>query len=901
TSGAPAGEGGQIVVCVRAEDKPLLMLIRHDVSGGSGGKPGVNGSGGSGGSGGRGGDSYSWTTTSTYRDSSGNTQTRTHYHRNSGGSNGASGSSGASGNARVKQGADGEPGNFAIEVTGAAGPIAVYPSRYDLRLVHFAHDSLNEDCVYEPRELVRVFDVEVENVGGMPTPTKDELALALADGGWVEPEPGELRCTPGLPPGERYKVPGELRFRIADHAPEGPGDPLEVEESILQRAMLPSVRRDFENYQEGDAIEQGRFVIRYPVRLSAVENLRSLCAGEASRVRFSVTNQSRFGLGALSDCRRVVRIHVATAPDSELGDEHVVFSIDGEDLAPGTGWIHELTMLPAGETANLELTIRVRSSAPEYLRFAAHVTLELGAIDDPISTRAVQLRGFDVRVARPFQVSDADVLLVVNHRTTREEIEAWDQLGEQLAFKTAIWDLSRERHLDLERPLADGIALADWFKDKAIVILDNEIEGPDGPTHPHVFLSDDQATRAVKAGIDLAFVGAGMAMRRLLVPSEPPPEPTPVYRTYWFRWWAKPTEAWLLKQAHKMSAKLGEEHPDQRHIVVHRFAPEVDGKSMWMNKWKVGTIETTRTLDADAGAIVHAAVPQTALHDPSYALSDHARTTLLVMFGFAENLARLKRLLARPDITVKELAPVANSLLLDLANELAALLTPGWKGDTSGKELERELQRLAALSTSGLTAEPGSPGGTLLVQLAGSVLFLGRSQVRWWENLPPFRWMRRGPSARHKIERHVARFLEAAFGEHNAEQMQNDAEAVAESLDKEHARQRKESYVAKKPAWALEKAREPIASQTITSDTEMFVTPEERVMSGADYDAITTEKQEDAAIRGALLAAAERQHQALALGLAQGMLQGMASGAGERAEEHEPHRVEAEADQQQPA
>src|SRR5204862_8137405 len=121
------------------------------------------------------------------------------------------------------------------------------------------------------------------------------------------------------------------------------------------------------------------------------------------------------------------------------------------------------------------------------------------------------------------------------------------------------------------------------------------------------------------------------------------------------------------------SEKLGEEHPNERHIVVHRYAPEVDGKSMWMNKWKVGTIETLRTLDADAGAIVHAAVEQATLHDPAYALSDHASTTLLVMFGFQENLVRMKRLLERPDVAIKDLAPIANSLLLDLANELAAL------------------------------------------------------------------------------------------------------------------------------------------------------------------------------------------------------------------------------------
>ncbi|MBA3461862.1 MAG: hypothetical protein H0T46_18015 [Deltaproteobacteria bacterium] len=863
TSGAPGGEGGQIVVSVNEDDTPLLMLLRHEVRGGPGGKAGVNGPGGHGGNGGSGGSSYSWTTTSTSRDSQGNTQTQTHYHSNPGGSDGASGSSGRSGNARVRKGADGDAGNFAIEVTTAGGKITTYPSRYDLQLVSFAHDSVNEDAVYEPRELVRVFDLEVENVGGMPTPGKDELELALAPGGWVKPEPGELKCVRALDAGARYKVPGELRFRIADHTPTEPSAPLEIEESILQRAMLPSVRRDFENYQEGDAVEQGRFVIRYPVRISAIENLKSLAAGEASRVRFSVTNQSRFALGATSECKRVVRIKVATAPDSELGDEHVLLIVDGRELLPGTGWTHELPAIGAGDTTQVELTVKVKDGAPEYLRFAAHVTLELGDIDAPASVRPIQIRLFDVRVARPFQVSDADVLLVVNHRTTREEIEAWDQLGDRLAFKSAIWDLSRERHLDLERPLNGGVALADWFANKAVVILDNEIEGPDGPTHPHVFLCDDQATRAATAGIDIAFVGKGHAMRRLLVPSEAPRESTPIYRTFWLRWWAKPSAQWLEKQAHKHSAKLGEEHPDQRHVVVHRFSPEVDGKSMWMNKWKVGTIETVRTLDLDAGAIVHAAVDEKDLHDPAYAASDHASTALLVMFGFDENLERMRRLLGRADVTIKDLAPVANALLLDLANELSANIAPGWKGDVSGRELEIEMHRLDAFSKAGLTATPDSPGGKILLQLAGTVMFLGRSQVNWWENLPPWRWMRRGPSARERVDKHIDRFLSGAFGEHNRSQMWNTADDIANSLDREHKNERKSKLAAKKRYWALEKAREPIASKTITSDTELFVTAEERVMTGDDYDAITDDKTADAVVRSALLVAAEQQHKEL--------------------------------------
>src|SRR5262249_12461917 len=145
-----------------------------------------------------------------------------------------------------------------------------------------------------------------------------------------------------------------------------------------------------------------------------------------------------------------------------------------------------------------------------------------------------------------------------------------------------------------------------------------------------------------------ALIGKGMPLKRLLVPSNATDE-TPIYRRYWLRWWAKPTEDWLEKVAAKKSQLLVEEKPTQRHVVIYRFAPEIDGSSMWMNKWRVGTLHTVRTLDAAAGAVVHAEVDAHELHDPSYVASDHAITTLLAMFGFDENLERLRKLLARED------------------------------------------------------------------------------------------------------------------------------------------------------------------------------------------------------------------------------------------------------------
>src|SRR5690606_20767247 len=54
----------------------------------------------------------------------------------------------------------------------------------------------------------------------------------------------------------------------------------------------------------------------------------------------------------------------------------------------------------------------------------------------------------------------------------------------------------------------------------SIAILDNEIDGGDGPAHPHLFLCPHQVLRAAQAGVDIALFGKGLALPALLVPNE---------------------------------------------------------------------------------------------------------------------------------------------------------------------------------------------------------------------------------------------------------------------------------------------------------------------------------------------------------------------------------------------
>ena len=58
-------------------------------------------------------------------------------------------------------------------------------------------------------------------------------------------------------------------------------------------------------------------------------------------------------------------------------------------------------------------------------------------------------------------------------------------------------------------------------------------------------------------------------------------------------------------------------------VVVIGTAPEVVSRFLWIKKWKVGTLETVRTLDAAAGSIVHLAAADAAFHAYSRGAQDY--------------------------------------------------------------------------------------------------------------------------------------------------------------------------------------------------------------------------------------------------------------------------------------
>ncbi|MBK7077293.1 MAG: hypothetical protein IPH44_33880 [Myxococcales bacterium] len=861
TSGGAGGRGGTVIVSVDARDTALLMLVEHAVAGGRGGAPGRNGRGGDGGAGGTGGSSYAWTET----DSDGDSR----HCSNAGGSTGRTGPRGPAGNAAVVEGALGPEGRFAIEVTGgeAAAP-STYGGRFDLHLCHFVHVDASVDDIYEPGEEVSLRAIQVENAGAMPMPALGQVAVQLAATAWHTPCSAPLMAPGGIGAGDVVTLDGELRTRLADR-PAAVGAPLAEPMTLLPEAWVTSVRRPFVGFADG-AATFGQFVLQWPAQLAEPTHLRALAAGEVTRVRVAVTNVSSRTLGRASPDGRVLRLRVRTAPESDLGDDVVALRAGAFEFAPSTGWLHELEQLEERATTTVEFELVIHERAPAYLQWRGEVTLELSHAADRDDVRPIQTRSIEVRVALRFTPDDADLLLVVNHRTSRGALAAWEATARQVMAHLAVWDLSREQHLDLDRPLAGGRSLAEHFAGKAIVILDNVFDGPDGPIRANAYLCPDQLRRCAAAGIEVAFLGGPLDLRAQLIP---PPKPTAdlalvatsaeasaslrhssqtrmtvEHATRW-PWW-RPSREWLAARAQALSAQLARALPDQRHIVIYRFAPKLLAQRWTGGRWFVGTIETRRTLDPTAVSVVHVEVSDAVAGDLDTILAGTPRLAVLTMLDVAQQLERLRWVLARPMPEPAVLTDLCDALLATLTSEVAAALTPG---RVLPRDLGQAFPRLAAVAARSGTAILEGRAGGALIAFAASLWHVVRCQVAWYERLPPWRWLSRSRRVHAHVRDALTAWIGHVFGDSMVAAAWDQIEQQADDLLA--TMRRRQFWWADRRTGGLAHGRRALDTPGLTADTELLGTAADRVVDGDTADALAQAARDAAARRAELMRA----------------------------------------------
>jgi hypothetical protein len=879
------------------------MLARHAIDGGAGGKPGRNGLGGSGGPGGSGGSSYSWTETDSDTDLQGHRTTRTTHHSNAGGSDGSSGRAGLPGNAELARGWHGKLGTFAICVA-AGGRKEAYASRYDLRLVGFAHRSANEDGIYEPEEKIHISKIEIENVGGMPTPAHREIRVSLREKGWITAGPGHLVLPPSLGPGQRHVFGEELTCTLGTYHPSKPSDALAEAEVIRHRAFVPDARREFTAYESPQSEALGRFLIRFPIEISPLETLHSLAPGQAARIRFRVTNISRRAFGSQSELGRAIAFRLFLH-HSELGDSELLF-FDGEGTRVhlDTGFRREIAELGPEQSMDVEGTIAVPEDAPHYRAGRMWLSLELGGIDRPSSVRPIQYRAFDVRVGRPFsQDTPKDVLLAVNNRTTAEELAAWEQLAGALGLQIGVLDLSLQGAVDFEAPDSHGRSLGRNLRGRTFVLLNNAVDTPKGERQPIQYVSKSQLLDLAAAGGHAMIAGDTPDLEALLVPTPARNEassnpaswadeyigdmrrgaahelpvgraPSLVEVSKWsWLWWGKPSDEALRRRTMKLRQSLENAYPHRRHVLVWELSPQQTADYWMAARWRMGAIHVYRTLDRGHATIVSTGVHDVMLHQASHVLGRANTMGLLLALPFDEKLRRLEYL-TRPEAppaqgTVLLATLVADAILVDLAQEQLNVLRRGWCAGATPRSLEtvlpslrRFVNRLFPSSDGDIGAEQSAQAIRLLARLH----FFASSQIRLWEYIPPLRFERRAPVLHGVMLRLVDKLVRRIFGGSNPNPSETGTRvkaahaaiaAARKSLEQRYRQAKKHGECSGNRAeFVRDLLLGPIAREGITADVEVLRTPPTQVMPRQEHDALCEQDRTRAKRRRTLMARA---------------------------------------------
>jgi hypothetical protein len=844
---------------MRAEDTHLLMLVEASVDGGAGGKPGQHGSPGSGGSGGPGGSSYTWTETDSYTDSSGQQQTRTTSHSNSGGSRGFDGRNGAHASISPKPGPRGRAGRFTIEVEEQNGPSRSYPSRYDLRLVSFTHRNENDDGVYEPGEKAYIGGITLENTGGMPLPSHHDVHVGLCRGAWaypVEDESGRpltLKVPRGLGAGERHVFREELPLVLGTHRPEGATAPLAAPETLRLEAILPAARRSFGAFDAGAAEQNGKIVVRHPLEI----------AGQVTRVLVTLRNVSKKAIGSNGEVARAVALRWSLGY-GELGTEEAHLFDEGlARIDLSSEHSRPMPYVPANGELTLEMRLGISETAAPYTSARLVVTCDL-APPDGQAPRPIHIQDLVVRVGRPFVAGDADVLLLVNHRTTAEELAAWEGHVAAAGATSATWDVSLEDGVGVLETIASGER-----QFGTVVLLNNAVGTTEKESRPAWLVPKALAHSLARVGTRMLTVGKTRKLETWLVPTGNE-EGTPIAddadtkakieallalepgvghvrlaieSTYVWPWSQESAEH-LEKQALRWARKLERTYPSRRYVVVSRYEPKGTRKTAWIRHVASGSLEIRRTLDASALADRSFSLDDESIHAARTLNDSRVFFVLLCTFSFEAKL----RLLASSAMPCKDHTdPLVLAILVDLLAEQAP-----WEAQSWGAGGLRKPGSLARLEALGLAL--GQLSSTLALARVGQLVswlsLLARERVRFWEWLPPFLWIRRSQALRSRVRGFVKAVKAAYPKEHES------LEQATASLRETFQAERRDNGTNAK-TFASNTLSNQGLSLAPKTDADAF-DPGTRVLAPEDYDRLAANDQKRATTARATSAQAAR-------------------------------------------
>lgn len=699
SDGRYGGDGGLVDMTVDHQDLGLLMLVKGNLAAGDVGFAGEAARGGHGGPGGIGGRSFSWPETRTYRNSKGQTQSRTVWRTNPGGINGPRGRDGRSSRYRARDGQAAQPGKLRIKVRESDGQLSYHPAPFDLELVTF--DIASEYSILEPDSLVSVDRIVVRNCGGMRTPENYTIRIFLQRDDWLVSEEVDLIMHQSLQPGQTYTFTDHgLRLRIGDYVVDQPRSrSFRLRHPVNPQARMESgIGRPFRRFEKGEDIR-----VRFPVEIQALTCLNSLAPGESTRVICAIRNvgQETFAQKYLyRACQSKLRLL-----GGDLDPKLVRFfdDLDKNHSLLDSEFAKPIAQLKPGESAIFETRIGIVESAAAvpYQGFALAIDLDLqrpGSSFESSDYRCVDSRKAFVRVSeRYLREPDSRFLLIANERTTTADIEKWTGLADYFGSSLDVWDVSYYGFLDLVRAVDEDESLLDQWKGMTVIVPNNYYSTPNGRTVAFAQLAKGQFLRAA-ADHDINFyivgdsrTGGAEMLTAALVPVDDQCSPSNLKsqkeflksvkrwnkyvarsqdvvggvtsgaadladaslgafhhfdidkRTFLFQ----PKPEWLEAEARRLQRKLAAQDPLHRWIVVHRYdTEETDTSWGFFRKRDVGKLELRRSLDATKGSVVLYEVDGIDAIDQDFINSESNKHGILLSLKFEDKVDRLIRLVS---------------------------------------------------------------------------------------------------------------------------------------------------------------------------------------------------------------------------------------------------------------
>jgi hypothetical protein len=728
-----------VKVFVSKENTDLLMLMkRPNVQGGAGGNGGAGGHGGVGGSGGAGGSSFF--TIDTYTNSNGST--REVFITNPGGCSGPDGHQGRKGMSGVF-GNVGQDGSYQIEVGDE-----VYDRRYDLKVVKQIFFDANDDGIYEPNEPLQL-KVQVENIGGMPTPIQP-IELSLRNSEWVKFDPtSTITIRDVIDAGEKGKPQAKLRFQVGSNVLLS-REPFKAEGLIGFQALLSRVNKEFSTV----AKQVVNFLVRYPVEISKVVGSTTIALGQQAPLLFSLKNISSKELGSASLSKRVVSIAFRVV--GEFAGQ-VLFTDKDEKDHPGADGIQlSYPHLFSKDVQLILSSLRFISPVPPYskVRLAASLYLTNPYLNDPKiggipggasedfererPLEVIQQEVFEVQYAdRYVKEPKADFLLVTNSGTGADEINAWNALAKTLHLVMSVWNVSLYNGISIHQKLLGGSLLED-FKGKTIVILNQPFENGEHETVlPLGMMPNNEIYLAARDhGIKTYVIGQEAALCHLLPSLDEITSraSTSIDRHYTDR--SKISREKFRLKVVKQSEILRKTDPTKEHLIVHDFAIQTLTTTCTGANYHLGAYKTVDGLSLSQSSFLQVTLPEERIHEPDFIQSNQNVYALLKELPFTRKLNAILNIPENHSLLLKQ------AILSDLADEHFLFSQDNWTGEWTKKKLHDNLRNLNELVAWHRENHSLLQAPTFSMNLIVHFKAFVEHLPHWWDYLAPNRRQR---------------------------------------------------------------------------------------------------------------------------------------------------------------